>query len=144
MTDDSVFILINLYNPNTEKEQVSSWQKMNLILETFDDLEKKTIILGGDFSLYLDSLLEAEGGCPVLKKSSVSKLIEIKEKYNLCDIWRIRNTKELEIHFHKNITHVFCKEDKIIFLFQIPCRNQLKILKLYLCYVLITFQFCVL
>ena len=80
MTDDSVFILINLYNPNTEKEQVSSWQKMNLILETFDDLEKKTIILGGDFNLFLDSLLEAEGGCPDLKKSSVSKLIEIKEK----------------------------------------------------------------
>ena len=80
MADDSVFILINLYNPKTEKEQVSSWEKMNLILETFDDLEKKTIILGGDFNLYLDSLLEVEGGCPVLKKSSVSKLIEIKEK----------------------------------------------------------------
>ena len=27
MTDDSVFILINLYNPKTEKEQVSSWGK---------------------------------------------------------------------------------------------------------------------
>ena len=73
MTDDSVFILINLYNPKTEKEQVSSWEKMNLILETFDDLEKKTIILGGDFNLFLDSLLEAKGGCPVLKKSSVFK-----------------------------------------------------------------------
>ena len=25
MIDDCVFILINLYNPNTEKEQVSTW-----------------------------------------------------------------------------------------------------------------------
>ena len=53
-------------------------------------LKKK--ILGGNFNLFLDSVLEAEGGSPVLKKST-SNLIEIKEKYNLCDIWRIRNTK---------------------------------------------------
>ena len=34
--DNCVFILINLRNPNTEKEQVSNWPKMNLIPETFD------------------------------------------------------------------------------------------------------------
>ena len=27
MTDDCVFILVNLYNPNTEKEQASTWKK---------------------------------------------------------------------------------------------------------------------
>ena len=78
MIDDCVFILTNLYNPNTEKEQVSTWVKLNLILQTFDDLENKIIILGGDFNLFLDSALEAEGGSPALKKSSVSKPIEIK------------------------------------------------------------------
>ena len=44
-----------------EKEQVAKWEKMNLMLKTFDNLEKK-IILGGDFNLFLDSILEAEGG----------------------------------------------------------------------------------
>ena len=39
--DICVVIFINLYNQNTEKEQVSPWEKMNLILETFDDLENK-------------------------------------------------------------------------------------------------------
>ena len=68
MIDDCVFILINLYNPNTGKEQVSTWEKLNLMLQTFDDLENKIIILGGDFNLFLDSVLEAEGGSPVLKK----------------------------------------------------------------------------
>ena len=68
MIDDCVVILINLYNPNTEKEQVSTWEKLNLMLQTFDDLENKIIILGGDFNLFLDSVLEAEGGSPVLKK----------------------------------------------------------------------------
>ena len=61
MIDDCVFILINLYNPSMEKEQVAKWEKMNLMLKTFDNLEKK-IILGGDFNLFLDSTLEAEGG----------------------------------------------------------------------------------
>ena len=92
MIDDYDFILINLCNQNTKKEQVSTWEKMNLMLQTFDDLENKIIILGCDINLFLDSVLEAEGGSPVLKKYT-SNLIEIKEKYNLCDIWRIRNTK---------------------------------------------------
>ena len=61
MIDDCVFILINLYNPSMEKEQVAKWEKMNLMLKTFDNLEMK-IILGGDFNLFLDSILEAEGG----------------------------------------------------------------------------------
>ena len=64
------------------------------MLQTFDDLKNKMIILAGDFNLFLDSALETEGGSPVSKKYSVSKRIEIKEKYNLCDIWRIRYTKE--------------------------------------------------
>ena len=31
MTDNCVFVLINLYNPNTEKEQVSTWKKSNAV-----------------------------------------------------------------------------------------------------------------
>ena len=37
------------------------------MLQTFDNLENK-IILGDDFNLFLDSVLEAEGGSPVFKK----------------------------------------------------------------------------
>ena len=82
MIGDCVFILINLNNSNTEIEQVSTWKKMNIMLEKIDDLENKIIILGEDFNLFLDLVLEAEGGSLVLETSSVSKLIEIKEKYN--------------------------------------------------------------
>ena len=46
----------------TPKREVSIWEKMNLPLEIFDDLENKTIILAGDFKLFLDSTLKAEGG----------------------------------------------------------------------------------
>ena len=46
---------------------------MNLMMQTFDDLENK-IILGDDFNLFFYSVLEAEGSSPVLKSSSVSKI----------------------------------------------------------------------
>ena len=61
------------------QEQVSTWEKMNLMLEPFDDLKNKMIILEGDFKLSLDSVLEAEGGYMVLKKSSVSMLLILKK-----------------------------------------------------------------
>ena len=85
---------------------------MNLMLQTIDDLENKIIIIGGDFNLFLDSELEGEGGSLVLKKYSVSKLIEFKEIYNLCDIWRSRNANEKRFTFRqKHRAQVFYKED---------------------------------
>ena len=92
MSDDCVFILINLHDPNTKK-YVSTWKEINLMLEIFNDLENK-INLGGDLNLFLDSVLEAKGSSLSIIKSLVSKLTEINKKYNLCDIWRIRNTRE--------------------------------------------------
>ena len=62
------------------------------MLEIFNDLENK-INLGGDLNLFLDSVLETKGSSLSIK-SLVSKLTEINEKYKLCDIWRIRNTRE--------------------------------------------------
>ena len=71
MIEDCVSILINLYNTYTKNKLVSTWEKINLMLQTFDDLENKTIILGGNFNLFLESVLGTEGGSPVLKKSSI-------------------------------------------------------------------------
>ena len=141
MTDQYVFILISLYNRNTEKEQVFTWEKMNLMLQTIDGLQKEIITLGGDFNLFLDSVLEAEGSRAALKKSSVSELIEIKEKYNLCDICRNRSIKKKRFTFPQKYRSGFLQK-KLDYFFQIPWRNQLKILKFYLRYLPITLQFC--
>ena len=80
------------------------------MLETFDDLENKIILK--DLNLFLDFVLEAKGGGPVLKKSSVSKLIEIKEKCNInLTFGEIEIQKKNALHFDKNIAQVFYKED---------------------------------
>ena len=64
---------------------------LHLLLDSLDIHQNKQIILAGDFNLFLDTTLEAEGGSPCLKKKSVAELIKINEHFDLCDIWRLRN-----------------------------------------------------
>ena len=47
------------------------------------------------------SNFRGKSGNPCLKKQSFSKLIHIKEKLNLCDIWRIRNPKAKQYTFRQ-------------------------------------------
>ena len=72
------------------------YQKSNTTVSIIDkvkDIQSKNIVLGGDFNVIFDISLESLGGNPCLKKKSIAKLIQIKEKFDLCDIWRIRNPK---------------------------------------------------
>ena len=91
--DNCVFIVINLRNPNTEKEQVSNWPKMNLIPETFDTrnirYQKHSMILGGDFQIQCWRRLKEV--IPFLKNLPF-------QNRRL----RIRNTKEQRFIFQEN------------------------------------------
>ena len=89
--ENEVLLLINLYNANTENEQLSTLSDLSNMLEKIDDINNKSIVFGGDFNLFFEAKLEEQGGYLVLKKKSLAKLIQIKEKFDLCDIWRIRN-----------------------------------------------------
>ena len=52
-----------------------------------------------DFNLFFTSNLDAVGGNPTLKRKPLAKFIELKEAYELCDIWRVRNTKVKQFAF---------------------------------------------
>ena len=62
-------------------------------MDEVKDIRSKNIVLGGDFNVIFDISLESLGGNPCLKKKSIAKWIQIKEKFDLCDIWKIRNPK---------------------------------------------------
>ena len=111
MIDDCVVILINLYNPNTEKEQVSTWEKLNLMLQTFDDLENKIIILGGDFNLFLDSAYVAEASSPILKNLLLQSSLKLKKNTTYATIGELEIQKKNASHFDKTIAQIFYKED---------------------------------
>ena len=85
--------------------------------EKIDDF-KKGIVFGGDFNLFFEAKLEAQGGNPILKKKSWAKLIQIKEKFDLYDIWRIRNPSII----NGTLLGVF-KEEMVIFPYLIIYEN---------------------
>ena len=50
-----------------------------------------------------NSKLEARGGNPTLKKKFLARLIEFKETCDLCDIWRVRNTKSKRFTYYTSL-----------------------------------------
>ena len=67
--------------------------------KTFDIDPNKHLIMVGDFNLFFNSKLDAAGGNPTIKRNFLAKYIELKEAYDLCHIWRIRNTKVKQFTF---------------------------------------------
>ena len=83
--DDSVFLLINISNANTEPEKLCTLNDLINILETFEDIQNKNVVLGGDFNVVLNSL-GSEGGKPVVKKKTIVIFIKIIENLHFCYI----------------------------------------------------------
>ena len=100
--DGNEYILINIYNENIEKDQVNLLNCLENQLDGFDIGCNTNIILAGDFNFFFDKNLEAKGGNPQLKKFSIAKFLKIKEKWNLIDIWRVKNQKNKKFTFTQN------------------------------------------
>ena len=100
--DDSVFMLINMYNANTESEELHTLNDLINILETFKDILNKSVVVGGDFNVILNPSLDSDGGKPVIKKKTIAKLIQITENLDLCDIWKIHNPKRKQFTFRQH------------------------------------------
>ena len=69
--------------------------------------QNNNIICAIDFNLLFNIKLESYGGHPVFKKCSVRKIFELKETYNLTDIWRIRNPKAKQCTFRQQYVSGF-------------------------------------
>ena len=73
MINHRKYLLINLYNANSETEQLIVLDNLSSKLDDHD-LDGECIpIFGGDFYMYFDISLDCSGGNPTLKKRSISK-----------------------------------------------------------------------
>ena len=68
----------------------------------FNINQNKRIMLAGDFNIFFSSKLEAREGKPIPKRKSIIKLIDIKERLNICVIWTIRHPKRQHFTFRQN------------------------------------------
>ena len=106
--NDKLFLLINIYNNNTESEQVETLKRLDILLGNFDDVINHTIIMGGDWNFILDADLDASGGNPnsSLKLNSIAEFLKIKQKYDLCDIFRIRNPRKKRFTYFRKTPRI--------------------------------------
>ena len=72
------------------------------LMKKFNITQRKQTVLTGDFDVFFDSNLETKGAKPILKEKSVARMVELKEEYILCDIWRIRNPPKKSFTFAQN------------------------------------------
>ena len=84
--DDTEYLLINIFNANTEQQQRETLQNLSILLENFDNFYDRNVIFAGDFNLFFNKKLESKGGRPILKKQSVSHIIKLQGSFDLCDI----------------------------------------------------------
>ena len=73
--DDSLFVLINIYNANNEPNQVKTLTELAEILDCVGDIQNKNIIFGGDSNVIFYSFHEPQGRKPSLKKYILAKTI---------------------------------------------------------------------
>ena len=107
---DSVFVLINIYNANTESEQLHTLNNLINIPETLEDIQNKSVVIGGDFNVILNPPLDSDGGKHVIKKKTITKLMQITENLDFCDIWRIRIPKRKRFTFRQHHSTGFIKK----------------------------------
>ena len=98
---DSQFLLVNLYAPNTMKEQLDFFSEIKHHIEEFNVDPDNNIIIGGDFNATFKADLDCSGGKPSIIES-VKIIQEIESEYDLIDIWRIRNPKSKLFTWRKN------------------------------------------
>ena len=66
---DSDFIHMNIYAPNSSADQSKFFRKIKLVLQDLELDPQSNIILGGDFNVVFNSDLDCAGGKPAVKES---------------------------------------------------------------------------
>ena len=61
IVDDVEFVLINIYNYNTESQQLLALTESHKILQNDDHIGNKNITIEGHFNFHFNSRLEARG-----------------------------------------------------------------------------------
>ena len=107
----SKYLLINLYNANTEQQQVNTLKEVSSMLDQIDLDSEYKLIWGGDFNFYFDLRSEADGGKPSIKLMSLAKFESIKQKLDLCDVWRIRNPNSRRFTYRSKSPFLQCRLD---------------------------------
>ena len=108
---DKDYVLINLYAPNKNEDQVNFFNNLLSMLQNENLDSEDNIILGGDLNCPLDPLLDKKGGASTKRKSVISFVEDFKSKLDLVDIWRSKNPDAKSFTWSQKSPPVFCRLD---------------------------------
>ena len=74
------------------------FKKIESQLDRFDFYLKCKIIIGGDFNIFFDDILDCLGGNPKIKQKSVDIVKDIMLANELTDVWRMRHPGKKAVH----------------------------------------------
>ena len=104
-------MLINVYAPNKDKDQVNFFNNLLSILQNENLDSVDNIILGGDLNCPLDAILDKKGGASTKRKSVTSCVEDFKNKLDSVVIWRSTNPDAKSFTWRQKSPPVFCGLD---------------------------------
>ena len=109
---DKDYVLINVYAPNKDKDQVNFFNKLLSILQNENLDSVDNIILEGDLNCPLDPLLlDKKGGKSTKRKSVISCIDGFKSRLDLVDIWMSTNPDAKSLTWSQKSPPVFRRLD---------------------------------
>ena len=105
---NSEITLMNIYAPNTEKEQVIFYDDIRKNILTNYDVDN--LIIGGDFNIHLEEI-DKRGGKDITKTKSRPSLKNLINQCKVVDVWRMRNPDKICFTWKQNEPSVMSRLD---------------------------------
>ena len=106
------FQIINIYGPTKNSEKHTFYKQLHKYIT-----QTENIILGGDFNMVEDLLLDRQGGNPNTTHTlGLNSLTKTKQKYNLTDIWRKENPDKKLFTYHNKFQQILSRIDRFYLL----------------------------
>ena len=100
--------IMNIYAPTRNSEKTKFYKTLKNYIQM-----KQNLILGGDFNMLEDILLDIKGGNPnITHILGLNYLIKIKQTNNLRDIWPKENPHKTLFTFHKKNQQINSRIDR--------------------------------
>ena len=106
-----MYVLINVYVPNKDKDIVTFLNKLLITVQNEDLDSENNIVIGGDFNCPLNPTIDKKGGILTERKSVISCIDCLKSELDLVDIWRIKNSDTKSFTWSKKSPRIFCRLD---------------------------------
>ena len=109
--NDSLYVLINVYAPNKDKDSVKFLEALRTTLRAENLDIEENLIVGGDFNCLINLILDKKGGSLLPRKSVVASISCFQEDLDLVGIWRVKNPVSRSFTWSQNVPNIFCRLD---------------------------------